>query len=47
VGMVIDEVAAASGESNDPDIPVRLKNGENPMAGILLFPTNWVEVKVI
>jgi len=47
VGMGIDEVAAASGESNDPDIPVRLKNGENPMTGILSFPTNWVEVKAI
>lgn len=28
-GMGIDDIAAGSGELNDPDIPVRLKNGEN------------------
>jgi len=30
-GMGIDDVAAGSGESNDPDIPASLKYGEYPL----------------
>jgi len=29
-GMGIEEVAAGSGEANDPDIPLSLKNAEYP-----------------
>jgi len=43
-GIGIDDVADGRGASNDPFMPVRVKNDDHPEYGMLLFPLSVVEV---